>query len=126
MRRNLELSRELDKAKEEAENAKAEAEFANTAFRKLAEWSYNERLRLLDEIPRRKTQIIDLDAEWLKCTLKTLTEQQQAKAVKNNESEEGGNINMIQDDLSDIEEVPSITDQVDQLIAEERAKLTAL
>jgi hypothetical protein len=47
MRQNVKLSQQLAQAREETVEAKREAGQAVRAFRKLAEWTYNERRRLL-------------------------------------------------------------------------------
>jgi hypothetical protein len=123
MKQNSELSRELEQARNEVEKANAGAALAATAFRKLAEWSYNERQRLLDEVPRPEDEINELDFEWLKHTLEILKGQQQARKVKDSRVSEVRNITVLQKDASDAEEIPSITDQIDLLISEEKAKL---
>jgi hypothetical protein len=56
MRHNVKLSRKLMNAKEEIKKANEEAEQAKLAFRKLAEWSYQERRRLMNGLGGTKSE----------------------------------------------------------------------
>ena len=152
MRHNSKLENSLEEAKKAIKESRHDAEQAKEAFRKLASWAYIERRRILEALEHHGIAIQQPDgraAVQYEASVHTKLEPPSAaemngadptsvghqRAHSTAACSTGGMKKTKADDVSDVEdgddytpaaadEFPSIDEQVDQLIAEEKGRLT--
>jgi hypothetical protein len=149
MRQNVKLSQQLKQARKETAQAKREAEQAVKAFWKLAEWTYNERRRLLMELngegegykPHHLGNFLDMNqpdhaetlglggaASGFKHQNQQGREQNASISYNTNETSskaeaEHGSEQVNEYEPPETDRGSSIFEQVDELIAEEKGRL---
>jgi len=149
MRHNTKLEEDLEEAKRATKKSRHDAEQAEEAFRKLAGWAYIERRRLLEAMENHEiaidqaggkaavrydasihTKLEPPSAAQLNVADPTPAGQQRADSTITRSNGEMKNMKV--EDVSDdddgytppaADEFPSIDEQIDQLIAEEKGRL---
>lgn len=150
MRQNVKLSQELKQAREETAKAKLEAEQATKAFRKLAEWTYNERGRILAQLagqgeayslqilgnfqePNQPFPLGQRNVNGSGSVSKNMNQQRHKHItnvvytgdISNSEIKAEDGSEQVDDyEPPDAARGSSIVDQVDELIAEEKGRLS--
>ncbi|KAF1920787.1 hypothetical protein BDU57DRAFT_534533 [Ampelomyces quisqualis] len=148
LRDNTNISQELQRTKEDIKKAESEAKVATIAFRTLADWAYNERKQLLEvtgtqisvadtrrAITARSDQLLReqiqrSDAAWARFTKDLLARREQVEgvllAIKDGRARtevDASNLQTLDHAIFQPVDASFVADQVDQLIAEEKARL---
>lgn len=120
MKHSVKLTQELMRAREEVKKARKETEQAKLSFRTLANWTYHERQILLDKLTgmrleaEKHIKVVQQDMNDV------LTDDSSMADTRDEDNSGGGE----EHEPPEFTRGSSLDDAIDQLIAEEKAKLT--
>jgi hypothetical protein len=120
MKHSVKLAQELMGAREEAKKAREETEQTKLAFRMLANWTYHERQMLLGKLASTRLDTEEHIKAGHQEIEDVLVGESKVTDTVNTENSGGGE----EYEPSEFTRGSSLNDAIDQLIAEEKAKLT--
>jgi len=119
MKHSVKLAQELMRAREDAKKAIEETEQAKLAFRMLAKWTYQERQMLLDELTRARLEAEKHTKEGHQDMEEVLVDESKVADTRDAENSGSGE----EYEPSEFVRGSSLDAAIDQLFAEEKAKL---